>query len=164
MIQQNAGMTPAPLAVRNLLAELLGREVTVAPAEPLRVADLPTTVVALYVNDSLTMNAVIGLDLPLAAFCGAALGLLPAGGAEDCIEEKALSPLLAENVTELCNVLTALLNRAGGAHHRLHRVYLPGDELPADAAARLLAIGQRLDLDVDVSRYGSGRFSLSLAG
>jgi hypothetical protein len=156
-------MVPAPIVVRNLLSDLLGREVAVTPAEPVVTADLPTTVLAVYVDKAVRLSAVIGLELSLAAFAGAALGLLPAGGAEDCVKEKSLSPMLAENVKELCNVLTGLLNRAGGSHHRLHHVYLPGEDVPADASAHLLAFGQRLDLTVDVPRYGEGKFSLSLA-
>jgi hypothetical protein len=156
-------MVPAPLVVRNLLSDLLGREVAVTPAEPVVTADLPTTVVAVYVDDGRKMTGVIGLDLPLAAFAGAALGLLPAGGAEDCVVEKSLSPMLVENVTELCNVHTGLLSRSGHTRHKLSRVYVPGEDVPADAKAQLLAFGQRLDLTVDIPRYGDGRFSLSLA-
>jgi hypothetical protein len=149
--------------VRNLLSDLLGREVAVTPAQPVVTADLPTTVLAVYVDETLHMTGVIGLDLPLAAFASAALGLVPASGAEDCVKEKSLSPMLVDNVKELCNVLTSLLSRGGHTRHRLHRVYVPGDELPADAAAQLLAIGQRLDLTVDIPRYGDGHFALSLS-
>jgi hypothetical protein len=35
--------------------------------------------------------------------------------------------------------------------------------LPSDARAHLLALGRRLDLTIEVSRYGKGKFSLSLA-
>jgi hypothetical protein len=156
-------MVPAPIVVRNLLSDLLGREVAVTLAQPVVTADLATTVLAVYVDESLHMTGVIGLDLSLAAFAGAALGLLPAGGAEDCIKEKSLSPMLVENVKELCNVLTGLLSRGGHTRHKLHHVYIPGEELPADAAAQLLAIGHRIDLTIDIARYGDGKFSLSLA-
>ena len=106
-------MVPAPLVVRNLLSDLLGRDVAVTPADPVVTADLPTTVLAVYVGEGQQLTGVIGLDLPLAAFAGAALGLMPAGGAEDCVKDKSLSPMLAENVRELCNVLTGLLSRSG---------------------------------------------------
>lgn len=156
-------MLPATLTVRNMLSDLLGRDVSVTPAEPVVRADLPTTVLAVYVDDRRHMTGVIGLDLALAAFAGAALGLLPAGGAEDCVKEKSLSPVLVDNVTELCNVLTGLLSRGGHTRHRLDQVYVPGENVPTDAAAQLLAHGQRLDLTVDIPRYGDGRLSLSLA-
>ena len=154
---------PASLAIRNLLEDLLGRDVTVNVADPLVAADLRRTICAVYVDNSTKMAAVLGLELPLAAYAGAALGLMPPGGAQDCIEDGALSPVLAENVTELCNVLTSLLNREGSPHIKLYKVYLPPEPLPADAQALLLALGNRTDLSVEVARYGKGRFSLSLA-
>ena len=90
---------PASLAIRNLLEDLLGRDVTVTAADPLVADALKRTVAAVYVDNSTKMTAVIGLDLPLAAYAGAALGLMPAGGAQDCVEDGVLSPMLAENVT-----------------------------------------------------------------
>lgn len=155
---------PASLAIRNLLEDLLGREVAVLPADPVESKDLPTTAVAIYVGDDRQLVGVLGLDLSLAAYAGAALGLLPAGGAEDAVKEKSLPPALAENVRELCNILTTLLNREGAPHVKLHQVLLPGEAVPNDASAHLLALGRRLDLRVDIARYGAGRLSLSLAG
>jgi hypothetical protein len=156
-------MLPDPHAVRVLMEDLLGRDVTVSLSKPVVAADLPRTVVAVYA-DGLRVTAVIALDLPLAAYAGAALGLVPAGGAQDAIDEGALPSSLADNVRELCNVLSGLLNRtAGEVHHKLTEVHLPGDRLPPDAAARTLALGQRLDLTVEIARYGAGRLSLVLA-
>jgi hypothetical protein len=106
---------------------------------------------------------VLGMQLALAANVGAALGLIPPGAAEDSIEEKKLFPNLAENVFELCNVLTSLLNREGAPHVKLAEVVYPGMTLPNDARAHLLALGRRLDLMIEVTRYGKGKFSLSLA-
>jgi hypothetical protein len=154
---------PALLAIRNLLEDLLAREVTVTPADPPVADDLPRVVGAVYVDSGTRLVAAVGLDLSLAAYAGAALGLMPAGGAEDCIEDGTLSPVLAENVTELCNVLTTLLNREGGPHVKLYRMYLPPQPLPGDVQAHLLALGNRVDLRVDVARYGNGRLSISLA-
>jgi hypothetical protein len=154
---------PAALAVRNLLEDLLGRDVTVKPGDPLKAEDVPTTVTAIYVNDSMKMAAVLGLDLPLAAYAGAALGLMPLGGAQDAIEDKELSPVLSENISELCNVITGLLNKEGSPHLRMYQVCVPKmQDPPPDAAAQLIALGNRLDLKVEVSRYGAGRLALSL--
>jgi hypothetical protein len=154
-------LIPAPKAVKELLEGLLGKDVTVSPAGPLRIGDLPGTAVAVYVDDTMRMSAVAGLDLRLAANVGAAIGLVPPGGAQACVEDKELSPMIAENFTEVCNVLTTLLNREGAPHLRLQKVFLPGQQPPGDAASRLLALGSRLDLDVVVAGYGPGRFSLS---
>jgi hypothetical protein len=159
----DTSVIPAPLAVRNLFEDLLGRDVNVSPGDPMTAENLPTGVIAIYTDTSQQLYAVLGMTLSLAANAGAALGLLPAGAAEDSIEEKTLFPNLAENVFELCNVFTSLLNREGAPHVKLYQVIYPGMDLPNDARAHLLALGKRLDLTIEVARYGKGRFSLSLA-
>jgi hypothetical protein len=159
----DTSVIPVALTVRNLFEDLLGRDVNVSPGDPMTADDLPTGVIAVYTDTSQQLYAVLGMQLTLAANAGAALGLLPAGAAEDSIEEKKLYPNLAENVFELCNVLTSLLNREGAPHVKLYQVIYPGMDLPNDARAHLLALGKRLDLTVEVARYGKGKLSLSLA-
>ncbi|HET6532057.1 MAG TPA: hypothetical protein VFH03_15810 [Actinoplanes sp.] len=159
----DTSVLPGPLTVRNLFEDLLGRDCNVASGDPVTADDLPTATVAVYTDDQQQIYGVLAMQLTLAANAGAALGLLPAGAAEDSIDEKKLTPNLAENVFELCNVLTSLLNRDGGPHVKLYQVVCPGMPLPGDARAHLLALGRRLDLTIEVARYGKGKFSLSLA-
>ena len=159
----DTSVLPGSLTVRNLFEDLLGRDCTVSPGDPLTADDLPTATVAIYTDSQQQLYGVLGMQLSLAANAGAALGLLPAGAAEDSVDEKRLSPALAENVFELCNVLTSLLNRDGGPHVKLYQVIYPGMPLPHDARAHLLALGRRVDLTIEVTRYGKGKFSLSLA-
>jgi hypothetical protein len=154
---------PGALSVRTLFEDLLGRDCNVTPGDPLTADDLPTAVVAVYTDAQQQIHGVLGMQLSLAANVGAALGLLPVGAAEDSIAEKQLFPNLAENVFEMCNVLTTLLNREGGPHVKLYQVVYPGMALPVDARAHLLALGRRLDLMIEINRYGKGRLSLSLA-
>ena len=153
---------PAPKEVRDLLEDLLGRPVAVNPANPVLAEDVPRTMVSLYVDDTLRLAAVIGLELSLAVYAGAALGLVPPGGAQDSVAEGVVSPMVAENVTEVCNIMAGLLNRPGGPHIRMHQRYLPGQAPPTDAASWLLALGRRLDLNVEVGGYGGGRLSVAL--
>ncbi|MET0827374.1 MAG: hypothetical protein ABWZ89_12740 [Acidimicrobiales bacterium] len=159
----DTSVLPGSHTVRNLFEDLLGRDVNVSPGDPLAQGDLATSTVAIYTDNAQQIYGVLGMNLPLAANVGAALGLLPAGAAEDSVDEKTLFPNLAENVGELCNVLTSLLNREGGPHVKLYQVVYPGMDLPNDARAHLLALGRRLDLTIEVARYGKGKFSLSLA-
>lgn len=155
---------PAPKEVKDLLEELLGRSVAVSPGDPIRAADLALgLLVSVYIDDSMKMRAVIGLDLPLAVYAGAAIGLIPAAGAQECIDEKQLTSMIAENVTEVCNVMSTLLNREGHPRVRMYQTYLPGQMPPADAVGYVLALGRRLDLNVDVQGYGKGRFAVALA-
>ncbi|GIF24220.1 hypothetical protein BJ973_007700 [Actinoplanes tereljensis] len=159
----DVSVLPGTVAVRNLFEDLLGREVTVSPGDPISAEEIATATVAIFTDTAQNIYGVMGMDLALSANAGAALGLMPAGAAEDSIDEKKLFPNLAENVFELCNVLTSLLNREGGPHIKMYQVIYPGDPLPADARAHLMALGRRVDLQVEVNRYGKGKFSLSLA-
>ncbi|SDT75833.1 hypothetical protein [Actinoplanes derwentensis] len=159
----DVSVLPGSLAVRNLFEDLLGREVIVSPGDPITAPEVPTSTVAIFTDPGQKIYAVMGMNLALAANAGAALGLLPAGAAEDSIDEKQLFPNLAENVFELCNVFTSLLNKEGSPHLKLYQVIYPNQELPGDARAVLLALGRRLDLAVEVNRYGKGKLSLSLA-
>jgi len=153
---------PVPKAVKDLFEELLGRPVTVGIGEPFRAADLKQhPLVSTYVDDGMILRAVVGMDLPLAAYAGAALGLIPSGGAQACIEDKELSTNMGENVTEVCNIVASLLNREGLPRLRMYRTFLPGTDAPADALAQLQAIGRRLDLTVEVLGYGGGRMAIS---
>src|SRR5690348_7097556 len=148
----DVSVLPGTLAVRNLFEDLLGREVTVSPGEPISADEVATSTIAIFTDPAQNMYAVLAMDLKLAANAGAALGLLPAGAAEDSIDEKQLFPNLAENVGELCNVLTSLLNREGSPHIKLYQVIYPGDPLPGDARAHLMALGRRVDLQVEIGR------------
>ncbi|WP_306204009.1 hypothetical protein [Actinoplanes sp. RD1] len=159
----DTSVLPASLAVRNLFEDLLGRDVNVAPGDPMTADDLPLGTIAIYTDPSQKIYAVMGMQLSLAANVGAALGLLPAGAAEDAIDEKTLFPNLAENLGEAFNILTSLLNREGAPHVKLYQVIYPGGSLPNDARAHFLALGKRLDLTIEVARYGKGKFSLSMA-
>src|ERR1041384_4708237 len=118
----DVSLLPGTLAVRNLFEDLLGREVTVSPGDPLSADEVNTSTIAIFTDTAQQIYAVLGMDLILSANAGAALGLLPAGAAEDSIDEKKLNANLAENVGELCNVLTSLLNKEGSPHIKLHQV------------------------------------------
>jgi hypothetical protein len=154
---------PVPKDVRDLFEDLLGRPITVGTANPVLAEDVKTTLVSLYTDSKQKLSVVVGMDLPLTVYSGAAIGLLPPGGAQDCVEEGVVTETVAENVREVCNIMTTLLNREGGPHLKLYQVFLPGEAVPNDAAAILLALGRRLDLTVDVGGYGSGRVSVALA-
>jgi hypothetical protein len=154
---------PAPKNVKDVLEDLLGRPVTVAEGMPVQTADLPSTAVATYVTERLQLGAVIALDMPLAAYAGAAVGLIPAGGAQACLEDKALSPAIAENLVEICNIMACVLNKEGCSRLKLERTYLPADPPPNDVLGCLLAIGRRIDLGVSITGYGGGRLSVCLA-
>jgi hypothetical protein len=151
---------PAPKDVRDLLEGLLGKDVTVSPGHPVSLND--GAALAVYVDPQLATNAVLVMDVPLAAWCAGALALLPKGGLEDAIDEGELSAMHLEVVYEVVNVAAAMFNGGGVTHSKLYKLYAPGEAVPADLAA--VAAGfNRIDLGVDVAGYGKGALSIVIA-
>jgi hypothetical protein len=148
--------------VRELLEGLLGRDVAVRPAPPLAPGPSTPASVGVYVDDALRVAAVSCADLALSARAASSLGLLPLSVAEAAIENGELDEGLTENFYEVLNIAASLFNAPGAEHVRLYAMHAPGEPLPADARARALTLGRRLDLEIEVAGYGSGRLSMVL--
>jgi hypothetical protein len=151
---------PPPKAVRDLLEGMLGRDIDVTTGG--RVSPKDCGALAIYVTDNHRTTAVVTVDLPLAAYIGCAVGLVPVGGAEAAMEDGALSAALLENVSEILNVFASTLNDSSDVHQRLYAVHGDPSEAPADALALAATVVNRLDLGVTVKGYGKGELSCIL--
>ncbi|PPK66502.1 hypothetical protein V5P93_002467 [Actinokineospora auranticolor] len=151
---------PVPKQVRDVLSDLFNKDVTV------NIADVPSaddvSAVAVYTRDpGMTLHGVIGFDLQLAANAAAAMGLVPPGGAEACVEDGELSGLLTDILKEVCNILTVLFTRDGGPHVKFNALYTPAAAITGDIRPHLAALGNRLDLKVDIAGgYKGGMLSV----
>ena len=151
---------PSPKDIRDVLADLLGRDVDVAPCDPVVPApDRPATL-AVFVDDALATTCVGVMDLPLSAWVGAAIGLVPFGGAQGCVEDGELTPMVRDNLYEVLNVLSSTLNRPGASHQKLYAMHEPGSLPPADVMSWAKVVVGRIDLSVSVAGYGSGALGL----
>lgn len=157
----NATPLPNAMQVRDLLEGMLGRDVDVTVGgthvDP---SGAPGAMVAVYTDDSLKLRALSVLDLPLAAYVGAAIALVPPGGAQAAVEDGELPGSIADNVAEVLNVTASLFNADGAPHLRLYSTYAPGDPIPADVAQTATGYLPRIDLDVTVKGYGAGQLSV----
>ncbi|GAA4810390.1 hypothetical protein ACFQ0K_15155 [Nocardioides caeni] len=153
---------PQPKQLRDLLADLLGREVTLSPAAPFAPGPDTPASVAVYVDDSLRISALIACDLTFSAHAGAAIGLVPVGGAEAAIEDGKLTDTLAENLYEVLNIAASVFNVPGADHLKLHALHPAGPPLDPMVRIQTLTLGRREDLTVDINGYGSGALSVVL--
>ncbi|WP_380164611.1 hypothetical protein [Jannaschia sp. R86511] len=152
---------PTLKSVRDLLGDLTGKEIEVASgAEPVAVGGDSGSVVGLYVDAELKSRAVIAFDLRLAAYSGAALGLVPPGGAQDAIDEGTLPATLLENCTEVLNIMASLFNQVRAPHLKLYATFPPGEQLRPDVRELAVRTAPRDDISVDIARYGTGRMSV----
>jgi hypothetical protein len=156
-------LLPATKDVKDMLSALLGKNVGVLPGAPVTPTPTEPVAVAVFVSPTLSVNALCVMDLGAAAYTAGALALLPPGGCQDAVEEdRELTPVLAEALHEVVNVLSALFNTPGAPHSRLDALYPPGQDLPGDVVG-LLPSFNRLDVAIEVPGYGKGALSLVIA-
>jgi hypothetical protein len=153
---------PQPKQLRDLLTDLLGREVSLEPAAPYAPGPDTPASVAVYVDDSLRICAVIACDLAFSAHAGAAIGLVPPAGAEAAIEDGKLGDTLAENLYEVLNIAASTFNVPGADHLKLHALHPAGPPLDPSVRISVLTLGRREDLAVDIGGYGAGLLSVVL--
>jgi hypothetical protein len=151
---------PVPKQIKDLLEGVLGRDVTLSPSAPFAPGPKAPASVAVYVDDSLRITSLIACDLPFSAYAGAALGLIPIGGAEAAVESGGLTETLAENLYEVLNIAASMFNEAGADHLRLHQLHPAGEPLPPMVRAQALTLGRREDTTIDIAGYGNGRLSV----
>ncbi|WP_028050749.1 hypothetical protein [Cellulomonas sp. URHD0024] len=155
--------TPLPSAkeVRELIEGLVGREIAVLTGGPMvDPGSEDGALVGVYVDDRHKLTGLVLFDVPLAAYLGASLGLVPVRIAQQHADAGVLSEALSENAGEILNVMSSLFNAEGAPHVKLGRVYEPKAHLPADVAQWVLTYVRRMDLEMDVPGYGPGNFSL----
>lgn len=117
------------------------------------------SITGVYVDPNNILTSVIQFDLPLTAYLGAAVGMLPKGRADDNIESAIIEQDLEENASEVLNVLAAALTDELELHQRLDEIHSPGSPLPQPVAV-LAGSPARLDFTVTIPGYGDGALSI----
>ena len=152
---------PTRKEIRDLLVDLLGRDVTLNQSAPFAPGPNEPATLAVYADDALQISAAVVCDLSFSALAGAAIGLVPVAGAEAAIEAQELTETIKENLYEVLNIFSALFNAADHDHLKLH------DMRPATKGGMAmndrfmaLTLGRREDLSMDIAGYGHGLFSI----
>lgn len=148
---------PSPAVIATLLTDLLGRPTTAksgaAAPKPLSQA------FAEYRDAGQALRAVTTCDMAVGASFAAALTMVPVARVDECIKDKSLDQPLTENLYEVFNVLAASFPKSGADRVVLRAMHHDG-KLSADALALIAKPGQRLDMDIAVSGYRSGKLSI----
>jgi hypothetical protein len=150
---------PTKKAVHDVLEGLLGRDVTLTYRDEF-LSTNDNLIVARYTDDLARTSACVAVDIPLAVFLGAAVGLGPPPVAKEMAAAGELVPMFEENVGEVLNILSALFHTGGAEQVTLNGLSSALVPLPADTAKWLASSVGRMDVDVDISGYGSGRMTL----
>ena len=145
-------LKPTAATVSNMLGMLFG-------VDDLEVKDgdavLPSDAAgATYIDDSGALVAMLVADYAFAAFSGAALSMIPKGGAEDMVEEKDLSEGVKANFYEVANICSRLLMNDQSTHIKLAEVL---EKASLNEACASLSGATVVGFDVPIPRYGTGK-------
>jgi hypothetical protein len=153
---------PPPAQVLNLLKGLLGMPITVQEQKKAASPWTPA-MAAVYVANDDTISALLLCDLAGANQLGAALSLLFPAVALENIKAKRICEATLENLREICNVGVNLFTQPGSPRLRLRDVLIATTApLPADVQQATRKATSRLNLDVEVPRYGRGQLALAV--
>ena len=150
-------VVPNAIAMAKTLTALLGKETKVKAIGPWPVLPKDNNFYATYDDGAGELECVWISDLPLSATFGAALTLIPAGIAKETIQAKVLNSDFIDNAREIANITA---NSFQVKRVRLTQFIAPGTAIPADVDALITKPAQRVDFQVDVTGYPSGRLTL----
>ncbi len=142
-----------------VLSMLYGDDIKVAnDEESLAMED--SKLYGLYVDSEGVPVGVCLCDTHFAAYAGAALSMLPPGGAEDAAESGDISATMKENVYEVMNICSRLLMSDDTPHLKLENMYNDVAELSEEAVEMIKAAEGGSHFGIDIPNYGKGRLSL----
>ena len=140
--------------IKRTLDLLLGKEVEVKDSSPLEPGD--NVVVGSYADGEGNTNAVIMMDIPFACYSAAALSMLPADLAQDCIKSGSVDEPIRSNLHEVLNVGVSFFSDGSTPDMRLEQMYTNGDEIPDNVKNVISNAYADLSVEVDIPGYGSG--------
>lgn len=148
---------PTAVEVRELLEGMLGRDVDMGMTGDKVAPDSLGCIAGEYIDSFGKVHAVIAADLNIAAYMGAAIALVPAGGAEASIEDGFLSDTLRDNTAEVLNVMASMFNKDGHIHLKLGAVMDQAQAPIGGTAERLMSgFGPALCMNTEIKGYGRG--------
>lgn len=148
---------PARASFRDLLRDLLGREVQVRPGEPQELDDERSSYLAAYRFDEGDVGALLVTDLRFSASAAASIAAMPADETWNEVQGTGtLDEELTEFLHEVVNITAKLLNSPTTPHVVLRdHVPVPG-EVSEDVAELALSPQVRHDWQVMIDGYGEG--------
>ncbi len=142
-----------------LLEMMLGTGVSAKSADAPIKPDSPQ-VVGVYAADDGSIVSLCVVDLTLANYIGAALSMIPPGAAQDNAKAGNLPDNAFSNLQEILNVCVNLTKVSDATRVSFRNAIRPGEQIPDDVNAVLSSSENRVDVEVEIDRYGAGLMAL----
>lgn len=148
-----------PNSIAESLSDLLGRSTAVAPLN-FEANGSPVTV-AVYAPPEQNTTAVCVCDIALSNFAGAALSMIPAGFAKECVSSNEMPDNTLENLREIYNIGARWFDHPDKPSVRLTQAELHTEGVPDDVTALLSHATSRQEISVQIDGYGVGRMLMA---
>jgi len=148
----------AESTVAELLAGILGRQVTVTKAPPMNLKLKAPRVCGVYRDREKPITCLCICDLPLSVYAAGAMLSFPGCTINDSLRAGKVDEALVDTVREILNICAQLFNDY--SHQVFHQLYTESEGLPQDAASVFGRPAARLDLKVSIAGYGAGQMAL----
>ena len=146
--------------LKQILAMLYGDALKLDKGNAVPADDTSKCMVAVYVNDNNEPVTACVCDHEFIAFAGAALSMIPAGGAQDAAKSGDFSEMMLGNHHEIMNICSRVFMKSSNAPHlKLDRIYSKPAELPDGVKPIVHQSTGRADFTVSIPGYGNGAMS-----
>lgn len=153
----NKFLLPNATETMSIFGMLYGDNVSIENSDK-QVALDNSKLTGLFVDSDGAPVAACMCDLSFAAYAGAAMTMLPAGAAQDAVEEDDISQTMKENIYEVMNICSRLMMSDDTPHLKLEKMYDQSELSPA-ALAMIAEAKEHKEFDVKFNNYGSGQIS-----
>lgn len=152
----NRLIVPSCESVSDMLGMLYGSDID---ASDIPDKKIDGAFVANFINDNGELVALCACDPAFVAYSGAALSMMPAGGAEDMIKSGDFTKTSVDNFYEVINVCSRLLMSDSSTHLKLDKVFRPSEAVAViDGFTARTSVGFKLK----IPRYGVGKMLFSI--
>lgn len=151
---------PLGKQVSGMIGTLVGKQLGIEDCPPFYPLGEEPTVIAVYRDNDGDVAAIAAFEVKLAAYCAAALLMLPKIVADECVTKGELDENLLDCFGEVANVLARLFTDVDSIHVKLNEVLHSTGELTYDHKKLICRPGRYLSQKIDVEGYGAGRLSL----
>jgi len=155
---------PTQDGTAEMLRGLLGRDVTASEGPAITLDTKPLAMVSSFADEAGEIAMACICNIEFACNSGAALSMIPAGSAEDCIDRGEITDTIRENFYEVMNITSLLFNDQEASRLILREMHsMPGSSLPDDLTALIESPDGQVNFRIKIAGYGEGGMSLLLA-
>jgi two-component system chemotaxis response regulator CheY len=146
--------------IARVLRSLIRLRVQVSESKPIPLPPGSGTIVAEYRAGDSSVAGCALCDTGFATHVASSLSMIPRGTADDALKTGRITDVMWENLHEILNVASRLLDPQGLKQVVLNRIFRPGEALAPELVALISQSVSRVDVCVNVETYEDGNLTI----